>query len=56
MKALAKNLMANELFVLLMHGTLAYTAMTAVIIITLQIPPEAILDTDLREIIMIFEG
>lgn len=55
-KARIKNLFSNELFVLLMNGVFGYTAFTAVIIVTLQLPPEAILDSGLREILMIFEG
>lgn len=56
MKAYAKQLSENPVFVLFMQGTLAYTVLTAVILITVQIPPEIILDTNLREILMIFEG
>jgi len=41
---------------MLLNGVFAYTAFTAVIIMTLQIPPEAILDSGLQEIILVFEG
>jgi len=51
-----KKLLSNELFILLMNGVFGYTAFTAVVIVTLQVPPEAILDSGLREILMIFEG
>ena len=56
MKAYVKQLLKNPVFVLFMQGTLAYTALTAVILLTVQIPPEAILDTNLREVVMVFEG
>ena len=46
----------NPLLHLLLSGVIAYTAFTAVILATLQIPPEAVLDSGLREILMIFEG
>ena len=50
------NLFSNRLFQLLMNGVFAYTAFTAVIIAVLQVPPEVILDSGLREILMVFEG
>ena len=56
MKAYAKKLSKNPVFVLFMQGTLAYTALTAVILLTIQIPPEAILDTSLLEVLAVFEG
>ena len=55
MKHLFKELLKNELFLILFNGVIAYTAMTAVIIIILQIPDEAILDSGLKEILMVFE-
>jgi len=60
MRMLMKNQIAlalkNPLLHLLLSGVIAYTAFTAVILATLQIPPEAVLDSGLREILMIFEG
>ena len=56
MKKRIANLLKNELFLILMNGVIGYTAMTAVIIATLNVPPEAILDTNLKEILYIFEG
>ena len=56
MKEKCRNLFRNELFILLVNGVIAYTAFTAVIIATLQVPPEAILDSGLQEIILVFEG
>lgn len=56
MKEKCRNLLKNELLIMLLNGVFAYTAFTAVIIMTLQIPPEAILDSGLQEIILVFEG
>ena len=46
----------NPLLHMLLGGVFAYTAFVAVILTTLQIPPDAILDSGLQEIIMVFEG
>lgn len=56
MKACVKKLFENDLFLFLMNGVIGYTAFTAVIIVTLQVPPDVILDSGLQEIIMVFEG
>ena len=55
MKQQITKLLKNQLFLLLMNGVFAYTAFTAVIIMTLNVPPEAILDSGLQEIAMVFE-
>lgn len=55
MKKSIARLVENELFLILMNGVMAYTAFSAIIIMTLGIPPEAILDTNLQQVIMIFE-
>jgi hypothetical protein len=55
-KKLFNNLLQNDLFVFLMIGVFAYTAFTAVILAVLQVPPEAILDSGLKEILLVFEG
>ncbi len=55
MKQLAQGLMQNDLFVVMMSGLFAYTAMMAVIISVLQVPPEAILDSGLDQVMMVFE-
>jgi len=55
MKAYALKIWKNPLFVLFMQGTMAYMLMVVMIIGTLQIPPDAILDSSLRDIISIFE-
>ena len=56
MKEKLRNLFQNETLQLLLVGVLAYTCFSAVILATLQVPPEAILDSGLKEIIMVFEG
>jgi len=55
MKAYASKIWKNPLFSLFMQGVLAYMVMVVMIIGTLQIPPDAILDSSLRDIISIFE-
>lgn len=55
MKQLAQGLMQNDSFVVMMSGLFAYTAMMAVIISVLQVPPEAILDSGLDQVMMVFE-
>ena len=50
MKATIYSLFANDLFKLLMNAVFAHTAFTMVIIATLQVPPEAILDSSFRDI------
>ena len=49
------KLFKNELFLLLLNGVFAYVAMNAVILATLQVPPDAILDSGLDQIILVFE-
>jgi hypothetical protein len=55
MKQTIQRLLNNELFVFLMSGVFAYTAMTAVIIAVLQVPPDAILDSGLDQVLLVFE-
>jgi len=55
MKAMLASVIKNELFLLMFNGMLAYTAFAAVILATLEVPPEAILDSGLKEIILVFE-
>jgi len=54
-KKLINDLVQNALFVMLMTGVFAYTAMTAVIISVLQTPPEAILYSGLDQVLLVFE-
>ncbi len=56
MKKRIINVLKNDLFLFLINGVIAYTALTAVIIATLNVPPEAILETNLPIILDIFEG
>ena len=55
-KKLFENLMQNDLFVLLMFGVFAYIAFSAVVIAVLQVPSEALLNSGLKEILLVFEG
>lgn len=55
MKAWFRKLLENDLFLLLINGVIMYTAFTAIVIATLQVPPEAILDSGLKEILLVFE-
>lgn len=50
------KLFKNDTLQFLMLGVFAYTCYSAVIMATLQVPPEAILDSGLQEILMVFEG
>ncbi len=56
MKKLVNSLLQNDLFALLMFGVFGYIAFTAVVIAVLQVPPEALLDSGLKEILLVFEG
>ena len=56
MKQQLQALAKNDLFLLMMNGVIAYTAFCAMMIAVLQTPPEAILDSGLDEILMVFEG
>ena len=56
MKKIFKGLLRNELFVLLMYGVFAYTAFSAVVIAVLEVPSEVILNSGLKEILLVFEG
>lgn len=51
-----RGLLRNELFLLMMYGVFAYTAFTAVVMAVLDVPPEVILDSGLKEILLVFEG
>ena len=49
------NLLKNKLFVIFMNGVFGYITFSAVIIATLNVPPEAILDSNLRQVSLVFE-
>ncbi len=55
MKQNVSNLLNNELFRILMNGVFGYIAFTAVVIATLNIPPDAILDSNLTQVLLVFE-
>jgi len=55
-KKLLKNLMRNELFLLLMYSVFGYIAFSAIVIAVLQVPSDAILNSGLKEILLVFEG
>ena len=55
MQSMIKALIHNDLFILFFNVAIAQVAFSAVLIATLQVPPDSILDTDLKEIILIFE-
>ena len=56
MKEKIKELLKNDVLQAMLFGVFSYTCFTAVILATLEIPPEAILDSGLQEIILVFEG
>ena len=56
MKHRIVSLANNPLLQMLMLGVFAYTAFAAVILATLQTPPELLLDSGQRDILMVFEG
>ena len=56
MKEKIRNLLKNDLLQMMMFGVFAYLCFVAVILTTLQLPPDAILDSGLQEIILVFEG
>ena len=56
MKKIFKDLLRNELFLLLMYSVFAYTAFSAVVIAVLEVPSEVILESGLKEILLVFEG
>ena len=56
MRKIFRELLRNELFLLLMYGVFAYTAFSAVVIAVLEVPSEAIINSGLKEILLVFEG
>jgi hypothetical protein len=55
MKERILTLANNPLLQMMMAGVFAYTAFVAVILATLQMPPEALLDSGLQEVLLVFE-
>ncbi len=56
MKRLLSSVFGNEIFHLFINMMIAETVILAVVLSVLQEPPEMILATGLKEIILIFEG
>lgn len=55
MKQKFKAILNNDVFVLLMSGVIMHTAFVAVVLSVMQIPPESLLDSNLKEVLFIFE-
>lgn len=55
MKKKFTSLLQNSLFINLMSGVFAYIALMATILAVLQVPPEAILDSGLDEVLLVFD-
>jgi hypothetical protein len=55
-KKLINYLVRNELFLLLIYSVFGYIAFSAVVIAVLQVPSETILNSGLKEILLVFEG
>ena len=56
MKKKLSNLLKNPILHMMLSGLIVYLCFIAVILATLQIPPDAILDSGLDEILLVFEG
>ena len=56
MKDKIRDLLKNDILQAMLFGVFSYICFIAVILATLEIPPDAILDSGLQEIIMVFEG
>ena len=56
MKQRILTLANNPLLQMMMAGVFAYTAFVAIILATLQVPPDALLDSNLQEVLLVFEG
>jgi hypothetical protein len=56
MKKFLNNLMRNELFLLLMYSVFGYFAFSAIVIAILQVPSDTILNSGLKEILLVFES
>ena len=56
MKRKLIGLLNSELLLLFMNGVFINIAFTAAMIAVLQVPPDTILDSGLKEILLVFEG
>ena len=50
------KILVNSTFLLFMNIVIAETVITATLVYFNQVPSEEILDTNLKEVVMIFEG
>lgn len=55
MRTYFNKLLKNRLFLILLNGVFSYIAFSAVVMATLNVPPEAILDSNLRQVVLVFE-
>jgi len=56
MKEKLRKIFKDPLFLLFLNGSIAHTVFMAVVMVYIQVPSDDILDSELKEIIMIFEG
>ena len=56
MKSRIKKALKDPLFLLLLNASLAHTVFMAVVMVYIEVPSDDILDSELKEITMIFEG
>lgn len=56
MKEKVATLLRNPLLHMALGALMVYMAYVGVLLSTLQIPPEAVLDSGLQEILLVFEG
>lgn len=55
MKQKVKAILNNDVFVLLLSAVIIHTAFVAVVMSVMQVPPESLLDSNLQEVLFIFE-
>ncbi|MDH5444252.1 MAG: hypothetical protein OEY52_01775 [Gammaproteobacteria bacterium] len=55
MKDYLMEIFSSELFSLMINASIIHTIFSAAIMATLQVPPDTILESGLREILMVFE-
>lgn len=55
MKQKIENLLQNGLLLILLNVILVQTAFFAVVIFVMQTPPEAIIDSGLDQVLLVFE-
>lgn len=55
MKDYLMEIFSSELFSILINASIIHTVFNMAIMATLQVPPDSILESGLREIIMVFD-